>query len=327
MRLRGHNRISFCARLFLLALILPPGLLQAQEAHRGMKPALVRIEAFGETPDGEPIEAFGTGVILTADGDILTALHVLAPLEESDPSKIDIFVRIGEAAANQRRASSISSIEARDLALLLIDDPPENLTYACRTTSGDRPDSLPLVLTSGFEGDGTYVRRQAEIIGNGTRGTIIVDMAAAEAQSGSPVYTDSGEVVGILKGIREGRVGESLFVPLNNVLGQLPTLPATCVNQSSSSNQEIDLQGASVYTRDANGASLRRNGEISEVIYDGNGSVIGVVIEIGAFLGIGGKPVFLPIDAISLSEGANGELDVYLNSSQEDLEELPAYLQ
>lgn len=233
--------------LFYLVLLFLPTTTQAQdeilEAHRKVRPALVRIEGTGETPDGKPISVFGTGVLLDRNGTILTALHVLAPLEASDPTKIDIRVRVKESAAIARAADSISDIESRDLAILRISDPPEDLDYACRTTSGNLPDDFPVVLTSGFEADGSYVRRQGPIIGSGPRGTIFVDMSADKAQSGSPVYEMSGEVVGTLKGVREGRPGESVFIPLSDVLGQLPLLPDNCLRQSPVINQDGEKEG------------------------------------------------------------------------------------
>jgi len=80
-----------------------------------------------------------------------------------------------------------------------------------------------------------------------------------------------------------------------------------------------EILGASVNTAD--GTSI---GEISEVIVQSNGSVNGVVIDVGGFLGLGEKPVLLGWNDLSFTTNAD---DVVVSTalSKEQLNSLPAY--
>jgi len=71
----------------------------------------------------------------------------------------------------------------------------------------------------------------------------------------------------------------------------------------------------------ADGTSI---GEISEVIVQSNGSVNGVVIDVGGFLGLGEKPVLLGWNDLSFTTNAD---DVVVSTalSKEQLNSLPAY--
>jgi len=64
-------------------------------------------------------------------------------------------------------------------------------------------------------------------------------------------------------------------------------------------------------------------GEIEDVILDRNGQMIGVVGEIGGFLDIGDKHVFIKIDNVRLVPTDDKTYAVVTNLSEEQLEELP----
>ena len=80
-----------------------------------------------------------------------------------------------------------------------------------------------------------------------------------------------------------------------------------------------EILGAKVNSAD--GTSI---GEISEVIVQSNGSINGVVIDVGGFLGLGEKPVLLGWNDLSFSGNAD---DVVVSTalSKEQLTSLPAY--
>lgn len=54
--------------------------------------------------------------------------------------------------------------------------------------------------------------------------------------------------------------------------------------------------------------------------------VTDVVIGIGGFLGIGAKPVAIPIDQLEFFSGSNGERKIVLSTTIEQLESMPAFV-
>lgn len=65
-------------------------------------------------------------------------------------------------------------------------------------------------------------------------------------------------------------------------------------------------------------------GEVGEVVLEENGSVQGVVVDVGGFLGIGVHPVLLNWKDVQLS-GAQSEVKALVNATKERLKALPAY--
>ena len=81
------------------------------------------------------------------------------------------------------------------------------------------------------------------------------------------------------------------------------------------------LTGARVY--DANDEWI---GEIGKLVLDESGQITDAVIDVGGFLGIGEKPVALPIGQIDILKQENGdELRVYIGQSKDDLKAMPAF--
>lgn len=81
------------------------------------------------------------------------------------------------------------------------------------------------------------------------------------------------------------------------------------------------LTGAKVY--DATDASI---GEVANLVLSADGKVSDVIIDVGGFLGMGEKPVALPLADVDILKQADGdELRVYLGQTKEQLEALPKY--
>ena len=91
--------------------------------------------------------------------------------------------------------------------------------------------------------------------------------------------------------------------------------------QSEDSFLASSLLGARVQSSDGEGI-----GEVNDMILGADGSVEGVVIGVGGFLGIGEKDVAVQFDAIDVQQDAeNGELTFVLSSTREDLEAAPEF--
>ena len=65
-------------------------------------------------------------------------------------------------------------------------------------------------------------------------------------------------------------------------------------------------------------------GEVSEVIVNTNGAVEALIVDVGGFLGLGEKPVELPMSDLMILE-AEGDLRVSTRMSQDQLDGLPEY--
>ena len=97
------------------------------------------------------------------------------------------------------------------------------------------------------------------------------------------------------------------------VMGQI-------VLQSESTILSNDLVGSKVYA--PNDEVI---GDINDMIIDLGGTVEGVVIGVGGFLGIGEKDVAVKLAAISVTPMEDGNVRIVLNSTREDLETAPAF--
>jgi hypothetical protein len=85
--------------------------------------------------------------------------------------------------------------------------------------------------------------------------------------------------------------------------------------QEEGSWMGTDLIGATVYS-----PQDEEIGDISDLIIMEDGTVQGVVIGVGGFLGIGEKKVGVGLQSLSMTEDEGGEMKIVLNSTKEELE-------
>ena len=71
------------------------------------------------------------------------------------------------------------------------------------------------------------------------------------------------------------------------------------------------------------GANNERIGNVSDLVMSQNGEIVGVVVGVGGFLGIGEKSVALPLSALTRSAEADQLTAPY---TREDLEKAPAFV-
>ena len=81
-----------------------------------------------------------------------------------------------------------------------------------------------------------------------------------------------------------------------------------------------DLMGSAVYSQDEENL-----GEIGDVIFDAQGAIQAVVVDVGGFLGIGEKPVALEYNAVTVQQNGNGDIRVMVNATQDQLQNAPTY--
>lgn len=176
---------------------------RAARAADKIRPAVVRVVAYVKNKRGEDVEAgVGTGVVITDKGTILTNLHVVQSAQA---------VRLVFADGSESDAQLAGVQPEHDLAVLQALTIPDDLHAATlRTTHDLKPGDEVVAVGFPFgigpstsagvvSGLGRSFRAPEgeQDIGN----LIQFDAAANPGNSGGPLVTMDGEVVGIVTGI------------------------------------------------------------------------------------------------------------------------------
>jgi S1-C subfamily serine protease len=212
---------------------LPPEaaapLLTAAEAYEKIRPSVVHVRGIPEVDDPEndtkPEGNVGSGVVIVDTGVILTNLHVVYGAKT---------VRVTFADGTESDAEVIGERPEHDLAVLQAKELPDDLIPATiRSTNGLRPGDQVVAVGFPF---GIGPSASAGVISglkreyrsaSGKRlltNLIQFDAAANPGNSGGPLVTADGEVVGIVTGLlnpTEQRVfiGIAFAVPIENAAG------------------------------------------------------------------------------------------------------------
>ena len=89
------------------------------------------------------------------------------------------------------------------------------------------------------------------------------------------------------------------------------------ITQDFSANE---LLGAIVY-----GSGDENIGEVNDVVFDQSGAIDAVLVDVGGFLGAGEKQVALNFDSLNVQQDADGNVELQVNATQEQLEGAAAY--
>ncbi len=81
-----------------------------------------------------------------------------------------------------------------------------------------------------------------------------------------------------------------------------------------------EVLGARVY-----GSNDEWIGDLSEFNLADDGTIEGVIIDVGGFLGIGEKPVQMSLDQVTLRRYAGDEIRAYVNATEADFEAMPEW--
>jgi len=175
----------------------------AARAAEKVRPAVVRVLSYGKDKDGkEEEQGVGTGVVIVDKGIILTNLHVV---QGADRLKITF------ADGSESGATVTGAQPENDLAVLQAHTIPDDLIAATMRSTSDLVPGDEVVavgfpfgigpsvssgVISGFDREFKSPEGQ-RVIGN----LIQFDAAANPGNSGGPLVTMDGEVVGIVTGI------------------------------------------------------------------------------------------------------------------------------
>lgn len=209
--------------------VLPSAAARAAEV---VRPSVVRVVSLSENAQGEEEETgVGTGVVMVDTGVILTNLHVVQGADT---------LRLVFADGTESGASVTGAQPSQDLAVLQAHTIPDDLSAATlRGTAdllpGDQVVAVgfpfgigPSVSAGVVSGLGRSFRSPEgeQEIGN----LIQFDAAANPGNSGGPLVTMSGEVVGIVTGILNPTshrtfVGIGFAVPIESAAGAVGLPP------------------------------------------------------------------------------------------------------
>lgn len=195
-----------------------------------LKPSVVNISVVKELPterfpgesEIEEASGQGSGVIISADGDVLTNYHVVKGART-------ISVKLGDG--REMEATVVGSDSNTDLALLKLplmsDLPVAKLGDSDQLAVGDwvmaigNPFGLEATVTVGV------LSGKGRVIGTGPYDDFLqTDASINPGNSGGPLFNTRGEVVGINTAIVAGGQGIGFSIPINlakEVAGQLKT--------------------------------------------------------------------------------------------------------
>jgi S1-C subfamily serine protease len=198
-------------------------------AYRRIVPSLVTVTATQTAPAaGAPQSELGAGVVVNAQGLVLTALHVVAA-----GGRIQVQFADGTRSA----ARVVRRQPENDIAVLGVDRLPQVVVPAVLGGAANVGDAVfPVGNPLGLQGSLTagvvsaLDRSIATGPGRTLKGLIQFDAAVNPGNSGGPLVTLDGEVVGIVTGLlnpTEQRVfiGIGFAVPIENAASAIGLSP------------------------------------------------------------------------------------------------------
>jgi S1-C subfamily serine protease len=201
------------------------GPLSVPEIYRTLLPSVVRIESTGGRSAADrdkEATATGTGVIVNANGTVITALHVVDGADA---------VRITYADGTQSAAVIAATDAKQDIAMLAPAKLPETVVPAVLgggLAVGDavvavgNPLGLTATTTSGVVSGLNRVLNQGR--SGDITGLIQFDAAVNPGSSGGPLINDRGQVAGIVVALANPSdagtfIGIGFAVPIGAALG------------------------------------------------------------------------------------------------------------
>ncbi len=207
-----------------------PGPPLSQLAYDAVRPSLVLIETDQAEPSGQSGQGLGSGVVVDAAGDILTALHVVDQATT---------IHVTFADGTKSEAQVVTRQPEHDIAVVRAAQLPAGLAPA---TLGD-PRSVQVGSDAFVVGNpfGLYGSMSSGVVSGLGRsfkvpgtdrvidGLIQVDAAVNPGNSGGPLLNQAGQVVGIVTALVNPSkenvfIGIGLAVPID-VAGGAAGLP------------------------------------------------------------------------------------------------------
>jgi S1-C subfamily serine protease len=189
--------------------------------YQAILPSLVLIQGDLDGASGGRND-LGTGVVINAAGQILTARHVVA-----DAQSIDVTFADGTKAT----AHVVSQQPENDIAVLAADQPPETIVPAVIGGGAQVGDAAfavghPLGLIASLSAGVISGLNRSIPVGDGTtmQGLIQFDAAVNPGNSGGPLLNRNGHVIGIVTSLANPSgqgyfIGIGFAVPIGTASG------------------------------------------------------------------------------------------------------------
>jgi hypothetical protein len=165
----------------------------------------------------------GSGFLVSSEGHILTAAHVLRPIDQSEVVEEAVTVQLGSSSSEVPKipAQIIKRDSDLDIALLKIPTHPDQPLMALPIGDSSAVHVGTLITGLGYPkgGDLSFIRTSAVISPN----TIILgvakpwwqtDLALNEGDSGGPLFGPLGTVIGIALASRSGATLITYVLPI-----------------------------------------------------------------------------------------------------------------
>ena len=221
------GRTLMCAALAALGTHGEP--LSIAGSHTGLESSVVQLLAIGPGAGDKNAACAATGILVNEDGYILTNAHVVEDarrcLAGSSGAKIVAkFPAPGERTATGVSCDVVVLDELHDLALLKPERPIER-AQPCATLDAREVAAGTVVTVTGHSAfvwqpateKGTILRRILLPLSDTSAektDALILDISLQRGASGSPVYLESGAVVGVISRQNHSRPSETLAVPI-----------------------------------------------------------------------------------------------------------------
>ena len=240
---------------------------------RKVEPATVAIQASGRLGTGQ-----GTGIVISADGEVLTNAHVVEGATT---------IRVTLLGQNQSRTATLVGADSfSDIALLRINDasdlPTADLGSSAAVKVGD--DVVAVGNALGLRGDPTVTRGIVSALNRSLdtlTGLIQTDAAINPGNSGGPLANNKGQVIGINTAVA-GRGGQNIgfAIPIDSARTILDQLRSGQAPQAvgylgvSTSDPADNSRGAEVVDLVAGGPAAKGGLRIGDVVTDINGQQV-----------------------------------------------------
>ena len=182
---------------------------------------IASVDATGFTPFSVPASGVGSGIIVSADGLILTNYHVVsgstsltvtlsdgkqvsATVVATDPSKDLAVVRADATGLTPATLATSSNLAVGQLAIAI--GSPLGLGY---------PNSVSSGIVSALGRDIAVTGNSAGSSGTGLHGLIQTDAAINPGNSGGPLLDSSGNVIGIVTAQASNAQGVGFAIPIS----------------------------------------------------------------------------------------------------------------
>ena len=195
---------------------------QSAVAYQQILPSLVEIETERASSDGDDASGLGAGVIINANGSIMTALHVVDGATS---------IRVSFVDGTRASATVVSTDPKNDIAVLQPEQNPETIVPAVLGGGGQVGDTTfavghPLGFAGSLSSGVISGLNRSVTVKGGKKltGLIQFDAAVNPGNSGGPLLDRNGQVIGIVTALanpsRDGYfIGLGFAVPIGTAGG------------------------------------------------------------------------------------------------------------